>query len=44
MITVVLALAFTVGIALAYLIGREDGADAELELWAAAADDQGDRR
>lgn len=32
--TVIVAFAFIVGFVLAYLIGREDGAEAELELWA----------
>ena len=34
--TVVVALAFIIGFLLAYLVGYEDGADAELEIWLAA--------
>lgn len=38
--TVVVALMFIIGFVLAYLIGREDGAEAELELWASSAPDE----
>ena len=38
--TVVVAFAFIVGFILAYLIGREDGAEAELELWASSTPDE----
>ncbi|MBE7194979.1 MAG: hypothetical protein INR66_21190 [Gordonia polyisoprenivorans] len=33
MLTLILALAFVVGITVAYLIGRADGADAEYLRW-----------
>ena len=36
--TVVVAFAFIVGFILAYLIGFDDGSDAELELWTAATE------
>ncbi len=39
--TAIVAFAFIIGFVLAYLIGREDGAEAEINLW--ASDDKSPR-
>lgn len=41
MTALILAVAFILGITIAYLVGREDGADAELNLWCESAEDSG---
>ena len=43
MTALILAVAFILGILIAYLVGREDGADAEMALWIQVLDEIGDR-